>query len=348
MAEPVKAPQFETPMDFEPAPLVNQAPVRERHAILEPQLLALNAHAPSYPGSIMSEDHLQTMSTTHTPAQSTYKEAEYYQPTPMVQAPRYQMVQYVHPGALTALQEKNAQLTAQVTQLTAQVNAHRAAQDKIHREYQTELGKVQQETAHFARLHQTSLKRFEEEKSQLRHHYELHVAALCQQLEEARAENAFRFMENQRWKAQSAQVQALAQVPDEEIVQPLEENTYQAAPRDSVVPVTAVAVEEPRALLPVDEPKVVEEPVEQPTVVAEPPKVVVPNAVEQLAGEPAVVNEPAEQPTVVDEPAVEPAVAEEPVEKPKVEEPVRQRRKRRVGRAKPPSSEPQDEVDRTP
>lgn len=314
MAEPGKAPEFEVeaPMDFEPAPPVFQAPVRDRHAILEPQLLALNAHAPSYSGSIMSEDQYQPMSTFHTPAQSTYKDVEYHQPTPMVQPTSYQMVQYVHPSALAALQEKNAQLTAQV-------NAHRAAQEKIHGEYQTELGKVQRETALLARLHERSIKRFEEEKSQLRHHYELHIAALCQQLEEARAENASRCMENHRLKAQATQVQAPAQVPEEEIVQPVEENTlFHSAPCDGVVPVTTAADEEPRALPPADEPKVEQEPAEQPTVVVEPTKVVVPKVVEQLADEAAVVVEPADQPTVVDEPAEVPTVAEKPAEEPQV------------------------------
>merc|ERR1719410_2458918 len=149
VAEPARIPELEalraktpeleaeTAMHFEPAPLVYKEPV----GLLDPNLLALNAHAASYPGSLMSEDQYHAMSTSHTPAQSTHKEAAYYQPTPMVPPSTYQMVQFVHPSALAAVQERCAQLTEQL-------NAQRAAHDGNHREYQIELGKVKRETAH--------------------------------------------------------------------------------------------------------------------------------------------------------------------------------------------------------
>merc|ERR1719410_2849027 len=188
MAEPARTPELEaeTAMHFEPAPLVYKEPV----AGLEPNLLALTAHAASYPGSLMSEDQYHAMSSSHTPAQSTHKEAAYYQPTPMVPPSTYQMVQFVHPSALAAVQERCAQLTEQL-------NAQRAAHEGIHREYQIELGKVKRETAQMALLHERAMKRCAEESAKLRHHVEenaklrhhhmLIIADLRLQLEEARA-----------------------------------------------------------------------------------------------------------------------------------------------------------------
>lgn len=257
-------PQTYAPQDYEPAPV--QTNFFDSRNTLNPQLLALNANAPEYnpsvaheypgsasyshSGSLASEDLYTVMSTSHTPAPK--RPQLYYAPPvsmPMyIAQPGYTMQTsapvHSHAAAYAMVQEKNAQLTAEV-------RAYKASQDQIHSEYQMELTKYQNETAVLARSHDRAMKEMASEQKKLRLQYERQLAALRKKAEEAAAaakqkQEALEKEMLERAKEQAVKrvsIQTKADViPNEEVVLPADENTYfTAGPLTSLVETTQPA-----------------------------------------------------------------------------------------------------------
>jgi len=204
-----------------------------RKAALDPQLLALNANAPVYnppggtsrSGSLASEPmygslHCEPMCYVPAPR-------PLIRPTPTLAPVGYTMQSAArHPvaAALTVLQEKNRQLTAEVAAL-------KASQDRIHGQYQMEMMKFQNETAVLTQRHQRAMKRMVVEQQRLRLRYERQLATLRKQTDEALARasvqmQATRERDTCLKSLPSAMRSQVDETPLEEVVVPITERTW--------------------------------------------------------------------------------------------------------------------------
>lgn len=354
-ATPAKAPEpvLPTPTAYEPAPIVTNFESVRPSMLVEPQMLSLNAHAPEYSplppvayaqsnsGSLVSEEPYTSMSTSqrsYTPAPSyhgsvsgeplVYHAPPVAPPAPMtvppMPMPAYAPVQYVHPNTIAAIQQQMSK------ELTAQVSSYKASQDKVLLHYKAELAKVQQETSLMTSMHQKAMQQVAYEQA-LRLKYQRELAELRKQKDEAlmsanrreqqALETASRLekeLESRKNEEKALQQQAVSYLPQEEIVQPEDINTFFTTP----APVTSLVEPVPESASKVAE--TVKPAPAKPLSERKPKTTEAEVTLEERAQEAAVVEQPARvrtrrtrrkraaiEPVVVETPAVPVEVAPE-------------------------------------